>query len=159
LIFVSVGTQSKPFNRLIEGVDSIAELINEPIIIQTGYSTYAPQKCEFFKFCSPSEMQKYIESSTLVISQAGFGIIGDCIKLNKPIILVPREFQYGEAVDKQYELAEYLDDQNKSIICVRNVNRLANAIEQIRNVEVNYRYSTNIPEVISDFITRSYKGK
>ena len=41
MIFVTVGTHEQPFNRLIEDVDNLCEtgVINEPVIMQTGFST------------------------------------------------------------------------------------------------------------------------
>jgi UDP-N-acetylglucosamine transferase subunit ALG13 len=160
LIFVSVGTQDKPFNRLIEGVDRISEIVGEEILAQIGHSTYIPKRCEFFRFCGQKEMLSHIKNARIVISQAGFGIIGNAIMLKKPVILVPREINFGEAVDKQYELAEYLASQNKSIICVRDIKFLTEAIEKIRNVRVQYDYRTTIPTLIDKFISQTFfKGE
>ena len=158
MIFVSAGTQDKPFNRLIEGVDRISGQVGEKIIIQTGYSTYVPQNCNFFDFCDQKEMLNHIRSASLVISQAGFGIIGNAIKLEKPMILVPREYKFGEAIDKQYELAEYLAEQNESILCIRDVSQLASAIEKVKGITVHYNYSTVIPELIAEYILQTFPG-
>jgi len=156
LIFVSVGTPEKPFDRLIEGVDGIADIVGEKILAQIGHSTYFPQRMEFFKFCPKEEMLSYIKAASIIISQAGFGIIGDSIKLQKPIILVPREIRYGEAIDKQYELAEYLATQHESILCVRDVSLLLEAVAKIRKVHVLYKYDTTIPALIDKFITNTF---
>lgn len=156
MIFVSVGTPEKPFNRLIEGVDRIAAMLGERILAQIGYTTYLPQRIEFFKFCPKEEMLSYIKASSIVISQAGFGIIGDSIKLQKPMILVPREIRYGEAIDKQYELAEYLASQNESILCVRDVSLLLEAVAKIRKVHVFYKYDSTIPALIDKFIAETF---
>ena len=42
MIFVTVGTHEQPFNRLIECIDNLKKdgVIQEDVIIQTGYSTY-----------------------------------------------------------------------------------------------------------------------
>jgi UDP-N-acetylglucosamine transferase subunit ALG13 len=156
LIFVSVGTPDKPFNRLIEGVDSIADVVDENILIQTGHSTYVPEKCEFFKFCSQEEMLSHIRDASIIISQAGFGIIGNAIMFSKPMILVPREKDLGEAVDKQDELAEFLSSQHDSIVCIRDVTLLPKAIQDIRNLKVEYNYKSIIPELIDEFIIRTF---
>jgi UDP-N-acetylglucosamine transferase subunit ALG13 len=156
LIFVSVGTLEKPFNRLLEGMDNVADKVNEVILVQTGHSTYVPKKCNFFKFCSYEEMLTHIDAASIVISHSGFGIIGNSIRLKKPMILVPREIKYGEAIDKQYELAQYMASQNKSILCVRDVNQLAEAIEEIRKFRVAYHYHTTIPELIEQYISRTF---
>lgn len=159
MIFVSVGTNTKPFNRLIEGVDRVANEIDEEIMIQTGHSTYIPEKCKYFKFCDNKDMLSHIQNASVIIAHTGFGVIGDSIKYNKPMILVPRELKYSEAVDKQYELAEYLADQHESIICVRDMSLLLGAIDIIRTVTVHYDYRTKIPDLIDDFIAQNLVGK
>ena len=156
MIFVSVGTLEKPFNRLLQGVDIIAEKVNEEILVQTGHATYIPKKCKFFKYCSHEEMLAHINAASIVISHSGFGIIGNSIRLKKPMILVPREIKYGEAIDRQYELAEYMASQNKSILCVRDVNQLPEAIDEIRNIRVDYHYNTIIPELIEQYISSTF---
>jgi len=156
LIFVSVGTPERPFDRLIKAADRLAGSIDERIVAQIGHATYIPQKCEFFRFCKREEMISYIKSARLVISQAGFGIIGDSIKLKKPMILVPREIKYGEAIDKQYELAEYLAAENKSIHCVRDISQLAEHVQKLGRVQVQYNYKTTIPALINGFIAQAF---
>jgi UDP-N-acetylglucosamine transferase subunit ALG13 len=159
LIFVSVGTQDKSFNRLIEGVDRIAHEIDERIVVQIGNSSFIPKRCDFFRFCTYEELLSHIAQARLVISQAGFGIIGNSIRLSKPMILVPREMKFGEAVDRQYELAEYLAGSNESILCVRNIDLLAEAIHSLNNVHVSYNYSTSIPQIIDNFLIDTFSGK
>lgn len=156
MIFVSVGTPEKQFNRLIEGVDQLAAVVKERILVQIGHSTYIPRRCDYFKFCSSEEMLLHISNASIVISQAGFGIIGNAIRLNKPLILVPREFKYGEAIDKQYELAEYLANQNASIVCVRDTDILADAVRKLMKIEVHYSYRTEIPDLIDKYILETF---
>ena len=45
MIFVTVGTHEQPFNRLVKKVDDLKKngIIQEDVIIQTGFSTYEPQ--------------------------------------------------------------------------------------------------------------------
>jgi beta-1,4-N-acetylglucosaminyltransferase len=156
LIFVSSGTQNRPFNRLIEAADSLSSHLEEKIIAQIGHVTYQPKQIEYFRFCTQEEMLSYINRARLVISHAGFGIIGNAIRSNKPMILVPREKKYGEAVDKQYELAEYLASSNESIVCVRDVSRLSGAVRSLNDMRACYNYRTVIPELITDFILKNF---
>lgn len=156
MIFVSVGTQDKSFNRLIEGVERIAHEINEKILVQIGHSSFIPKKCDFFRFCTHEELLSHMSQARLIISQAGFGIIGDSIRLSKPMILVPREMKFGEAVDRQYELAEYLASTNESILCVRNIDMLAEAIHSLKNIHAYYNYSTSIPQIIDHFLIDTF---
>ena len=45
MIFVTVGTHEQPFNRLIKKIDELKKngIIQEEVIIQTGFSTYEPR--------------------------------------------------------------------------------------------------------------------
>ena len=156
MILVTVGTLDKPFDRLVKGIDQIANIAGEKILAQIGCSSYIPEHCDYFRFCEREEMLSYIQKASIIISQAGFATIGNTIRFSKPLIIVPREAKYGEAIDKQYELAEYLASTCESILCVRDVSRLANAIKEIRNVNVSYNFSTTIPDIINEFITDTF---
>lgn len=157
MIFVIAGTNTRPFDRLVRAVDEIArDKEGYDFLIQSGYSTYSPQYCRCFDFCKSEEFLSYIRSTDLVISQAGFGSIGHCIKQNKPVILVPREYKYGEAVDKQYELAEYLAGEHDSIICIRDVALLPDAIGRLFGVKPVYHYKNCVSDLINKFIKKKF---
>ena len=156
LIFVSVGTNTLPFDRLVSEADNIAKETSEDIVIQRGHSKYKPVHAEFFDFCEPEKMKQYIDEAEIVISHAGFGIIGDCIVRNKRLILVPREDKYGEAVDNQCELSEYLADDQNDIFSVREIGKLGEAIEEIRQRQPQYNFVTKIPELVRDFIYEQF---
>ncbi|MSC67916.1 hypothetical protein GKE00_03200 [Faecalibacterium prausnitzii] len=73
MIFVTVGTHEQPFNRLVEYIDKLKEKgkIEEEVIIQTGYSTYQPQYCEWKKLYPYQEMVKLVEEARIVITHGG----------------------------------------------------------------------------------------
>ena len=54
MIFVTVGTHEQPFNRLIKYMDNLkgSGIITEDVVIQTGYSTFEPQFCNWHKLFS-----------------------------------------------------------------------------------------------------------
>lgn len=60
MIFVTVGTHEQQFNRLIKAVDELKAdgAIDEPVYIQTGYSTYEPAHCEHSKFVPFKKMKE-----------------------------------------------------------------------------------------------------
>lgn len=157
MIFVIAGTNTRPFDRLVRAVDEIArDKEGYDFVIQGGYSTYSPQHCRCFDFCKSEDFLSYTESAELVISHAGFGSIGHCIRHNKPVILVPREYEYGEAVDKQYELAEYMAGEHDSILCIRDVSLLSDAIEQLIGVKPVYHHHNCVSDLIGTFIKENF---
>ncbi|MFV0560029.1 MAG: glycosyltransferase, partial [Enterococcus sp.] len=73
MIFVTVGTHEQQFNRLVKEVDELKRdgVITEDVFIQTGYSDYEPQYCEWSKFLGYDEMEKYIDNARIVITHGG----------------------------------------------------------------------------------------
>jgi len=52
MIFVTVGTHEQQFNRLVQAVDHLKKNgnIKDDVYIQTGFSTYVPQYCDYSNF-------------------------------------------------------------------------------------------------------------
>ena len=64
LIFVTLGTQDKPFNRLLEALEYQIDLgnIKEEVIVQAGLTKYESAKMKIFNLVSHDEFEKYIKS-------------------------------------------------------------------------------------------------
>lgn len=154
MIFATVGSSKTPFDRLVMAVDKLAAEIDEEVEIQQGVSSYVPKSAKYFDFCDSSQMDSLLQKSRLVIAHAGFGVITDCIRLKKPMILIPREHRYGDAEGIQVELAEYLAQNTRGIICIRDVKNLHQALNQIKDINPNYHFTNQIPELIQNFIDR-----
>ena len=101
MIFVVLGTEKFPFNRLVESVDRLVETheVTDEVFIQTGSCTYVPRNCNWKPFISFGEMCRNIEHADLIIAHAGAGTTLLCIQLGKRPILVPRQKKFGEHVD------------------------------------------------------------
>ena len=70
MIFVTVGTHEQPFNRLIKEVDRLKKegIITDEVFIQTGFSTYEPQYCDWKNIISYSEMEDYMNRADIIIT-------------------------------------------------------------------------------------------
>jgi len=154
LIFATVGSSKTPFDRLVKAVDGLASIISEQVIVQLGASNYQPRAASYFKYCDSEKIASFIKEANIVISHAGFGIIADCIRMNKRLILIPREQRFGDAEGNQVELAEYLAKNSDGIICIRDVNKLQAALIQVQNTTPCYQFTNKIPEMVQSFIDR-----
>ena len=107
MVFVSVGTERFPFDRLVRAVDEMAgQRHDEPIFVQTGHSTYQPRWCQWARFLPYQELVKRIGEARMVVSHAGAGSMLLCMRVGKIPIVVPRRKRFGEHVDDhQLELA------------------------------------------------------
>ena len=70
MIFVTVGTHEQPFDRLLTEIDRLKEngTIQEPVMIQSGFSTYEPKYCEWKKLIPYAEMIKNVKEARIVIN-------------------------------------------------------------------------------------------
>lgn len=107
MVFVSVGTERFPFDRLVRAVDRVAlQLSGEPILVQLGHTAYRPTACQWVRFLDYQEMVEHIKQARIVVSHAGVGSLLLCARLGKVPIVVPRLKRFREHVDDhQQELA------------------------------------------------------
>lgn len=131
MIFVTVGTHEQPFDRLIQKVDEIKRdgIINEDVIMQTGFSTYEPRYCQWRKLIPYQEMIKNVADARIVITHGGPASFVMPLQVGKTPIVVPRQHQFNEHVnDHQVEFARNVDQRMRNIILVEDIERLGDII-------------------------------
>lgn len=94
MIFVSLGTQDKPFVRLLDYLEH--SNIKDKIIVQAGFTDYESKKFEIHKYLDKDDFDKYINEADLVICHGGVGTIISCLNKNKKVLAVPRLSKYKE---------------------------------------------------------------
>ena len=120
MIFVAVGTQKFPFNRLLKAVDDLITQghLEEEVFAQVGHSDYVPQHYGYKAFLTKDEFASYIGCCDLLITHSGVATIITGLKLNKPVVVVPRRASHGEHVDDhQLQIAESFSDKNLLLMC------------------------------------------
>ena len=129
MIFVTVGTHEQPFNRLIKEVDRLKKegIITDEVFIQTGFSTYEPQYCDWKNIISYPEMEDYMNRADIIITHGGPATFMGAIAKGKKPIVVPRQEKFGEHVnDHQIEFAEQVSERFGNIVVVEEINELQN---------------------------------
>lgn len=136
MIFVTVGTHPGGFDRLIRHMDKIAGILKEKVVIQRGFTKYAPKNAEYFDFAD--NLEPYFSKARIVISHSATSLVEFVLTQKKPIITVPRRADFGEHInDHQVEFAQYLE--NKMLIkAVININDIT------PELLMNYK---NLPKV------------
>ena len=131
MIFVTVGTHEQPFNRLIQKIDELKKdgIINEDVIIQTGFSTYEPKYCQWSKLIPYQQMVKNVADARIVITHGGPASFIMPLQIGKTPIVVPRQHQFNEHVnDHQVEFARNVAQRMGTIIPVEDINTLGDII-------------------------------
>lgn len=127
MIFVTVGTHEQQFNRLIKKIDQLKKdgHIKDDVFIQTGFSNYIPESCDWKKFLSYEEMIQKIKDAKIVITHGGPSSFILPLQYEKTPIVVPRMKKYDEHVnDHQVEFCRKYNSLNNNIIVVVNVDEL-----------------------------------
>lgn len=120
MIFVAVGTQRFPFDRLLRAVDGAVKdgLVSEEVFAQVGHSNYLPNYFDAVPFLSTDEFKDCVESCSCLVTHGGVGTITMGLSLRKPVIVVPRLRRFDEHVDNhQLEIAEAFAARSIAICC------------------------------------------
>lgn len=146
MIFVTVGTHEQQFNRLLKKVDQLvgSGVIQEKVIMQTGFSTYQPKHCKFSKMVSFDEMNSYISKAHIVITHGGPSSFVEVLQHGKVPIVVPRLKKYEEHINNhQEDFVRLIQKKNNNIIPVYNINDLEDAIRNYDDMNLESKIKSN----------------
>jgi UDP-N-acetylglucosamine transferase subunit ALG13 len=147
IVFVTLGTRSQPFSRIVESVEGLIKdnIISEKVIIQLGSTQYQTKLMETFDFCSPAEIDKLIGSSKYIITQESAGIVTKCLKLGKRFIVMPRDYKYKELPtksDMNEDLHFRLEEMGFTYI-VNDKEQLKEAILKIDQLKTGFHFDNS----------------
>lgn len=132
MIFVTVGTHEQPFDRLLKEVDRLKSerVIEENVVIQTGFSTYEPRCCKWSKLIPYQDMVKNVSEARIVITHGGPASFIMPLQYGKIPIVVPRQKQFGEHVnDHQIQFVRAVAERNM-IIPVYEIEELRDVLDK-----------------------------
>lgn len=112
LIFVTIGSMF-PFDRLVRLVDELApEFPNQEFFAQIAEGTYLPVNIPYTRMLSRREFSDRVQAAEIIIAHAGMGSVISAMELNKPIVIFPRQVEYGEVTtDHQTATARWLREK------------------------------------------------
>ena len=119
-LFVPLGTQKFPFERIILALNKLVEkevYKKEEILMQ---STLLPAEPAFthVDLIAQEDFNHYMKEAEIVITHSGVNSIISAMNMNKPLIICPRFKRYGEHVDDhQDEIASLMQDKYDVLVC------------------------------------------
>ena len=144
MIFVTLGTQDKPFNRLLEAIDKEIDkgTIKDKIVVQAGCTKYESSNMEIFDLIPMDDFDKLMSECDLLITHGGVGSIVGGLNKDKKVIAIPRLAQYGEHVnDHQLQIIENFDKAGYIIGCT-NLDELEDKLKLVKKFKPN-KYKSN----------------
>ena len=162
MIFLTVGNWPTGFDRLIKAIDELKEraVIQEEVVAQVAFGRYQSTHLKTMAFCSPDEFIRNIEAARLVVTHAGIGSIGQAAMMNKPIIVVPRKADLGEAGDNhQWTTAKQLEQEGKVLVAYETA-ALPEKLKQAETfVPVREEGGRRIVSLVESFVAEIVKKK
>lgn len=131
MIFVTVGTHEQQFNRLVQKMDELKRdgVVQEEILIQTGYSTYKPKYCEWKQWISYPKMIENVDKAHIIITHGGPSSFIMPLQVGKTPIVVPRQAKFKEHVnDHQLKFCNTVAERYGSIFVVEDMEKLGEVI-------------------------------
>jgi UDP-N-acetylglucosamine transferase subunit ALG13 len=158
MILVVLGTQDKPFTRLLDAIQKQIDKgnIKEKVIVQAGFTKYNSKDMEMFDLIPIDEFNKLIKKADLIITHGGVGSIMEGIRNNKIILAAPRLKKYKEH-DNDHQL-QIIDEFVKLgyILPLKDFNKLDKMLIKIskfkpKEFESN---SNNMIKLIENYIDK-----
>ena len=149
MIFITLGTQDKPFNRLLEAVQKQIDnkKIKGKVIVQAGCTKFESKDMEIFDLIPMEEFEKNISECDILITHGGVGSIVDALKRNKVVIAAARLEKYGEHVnDHQLQIIKNFSEAGY-IIALNDFNKLDEALKLAKKFKPN-KYKSNTENMI-----------
>lgn len=100
MVFVTVGTDHHPFDRLVQWVDDWLESTDREVSCLVQYGTsQRPQHADAIEYMDHDRLVRAMADASVVIAHGGPGTIMDCRRAGRVPIVVPRRHALGEHVD------------------------------------------------------------
>lgn len=126
MIFVTVGTDTHDFSRLVQAMDEIAR--TRKVVIQTGHTRYRPRHAAWFAFEDEAAIEDLYRKADVIVTHAGAGSIIRSLSSGKVPVVVPRLRERGEHInDHQLDLARGLGSRG-AVVAVEDVSALEKAL-------------------------------
>ena len=158
MIFITLGTQDKPFTRLLDNVEQLLKKLNTRVVVQAGCTKYESQYMEIFDLLPMDEFEQLIDSCDILITHGGVGTIVTGLKKNKTIVAVPRRKKYGEHTnDHQIQIIEEFSKKGY-ILAVNDFNNFENILKQAKSFKPKkYKSNTrNMVKIVENQIEKLY---
>lgn len=128
MIFVTVGTERFPFDRLIRAADAMCDVLGgEEIYMQIGRASYTP-RCPHRDFLPYEKVVERLNRARIVVGHAGVGTLLMCARFDKVPVMMARRRRYGEHVDDHQQLFAERMANSGSIILAREPGELRDCI-------------------------------
>ena len=156
MILVTLGTQDKTFNRLLDAIQKEIDNknIKDKVVVQAGFTKYNSKDMEIFDLIDRDKFSDLISKCDLLITHGGVGSILTGLKNNKKIIVCPRLAKYKEHMnDHQVQIVDKFEKAGY-ILAYNEEDNLADILKKAKTFKPK-KYISNTDKfvtIIENFI-------
>lgn len=150
MIFVTLGTQDKPFYRLLEIIQKEIKKgnIKDKVVVQAGCTKFVSDDMEIFDLIPMDDFSKMISECDLLITHGGVGSIIDGLKKGKKIIAGARLAKFGEHVnDHQKQIIENFSKSGYILGLNDDFSNMKDLLKEVKNFKPK-KYKSNTQNMI-----------
>lgn len=157
MILVTLGTQDKGFERLLEAIQQQIDNgnIKDEVVVQAGHTKFESKDMKMFDLIPFDEFDKLIKKCGILITHGGVGSIITGLKNNKKVIAAARLAKFKEHTnDHQLQIIKNFS-QEGYILSLDNFDELGELLEKTKTFVPNkYTSKTdNMIKLITEYIT------
>ena len=144
MIFITLGTQDKPFTRLLEAVQREIDNgnIKDKVVVQAGCTKFKTDDMEIFDLIPMDDFDKLMNECDLLITHGGVGSIVGGLNKNKVVIAAARLEKYGEHLnDHQLQIINNFTKEGY-ILNLEDFDNLALLLEESKTFKPK-KYKSN----------------
>lgn len=114
MILVVLGTNDKPFTRLLKAVEDAVKSgdIQDEVLVQAGFTRYESDCMKVIDYIDQEAFSEALAKADVLITHGGVGTIMTGLRQGKTILAAARLAAYGEHVnDHQIQLLEAFESK------------------------------------------------
>lgn len=150
MIFVTVGTNEAPFDRLVGATELLAA--EDAVVVQRGSSSLRPTGVTCSDFLPFDELVGQVRRARVVVTHAGVGSVMVALTNGKRPVVVPRLRRFGEAVDDhQVFLARRLEREGL-VRVVEDPTLLPSATAHTAGLAPSFEHGKRLAHELHDYL-------
>jgi UDP-N-acetylglucosamine transferase subunit ALG13 len=147
--FISLGNARQPFNRLLDAVVGLQEILPRPIVVQHGHTPFVAEKMETIDFVGMEQFMEWLSGAKILILHAGVGAVLQAIETGHLPVVMPRRRVFGEHVDDhQVDFARAMEQQGL-VVVANTAEELGVAVWSVLNRAVKPALRKDEPELVA----------
>ena len=156
MILVTLGTQDKGFERLLNAIQKQIDNgnIKDDVVVQAGHTKFESKDMKIIDLIPFDEFDKLIENCDILITHGGVGSIITGLKNNKKVIAAARLAKFKEHTnDHQLQIVKNFSKKGY-ILSLENFDELDVLLKKVKTFVPNkYKSKTDeMIEIIKEYI-------